>query len=407
MTDSAPTMDGLETTKAPELTPSKRRRTSSSPTPATTQAACVLPLRGTSLARFAADVGALAAATARHGKFMAAELYGPLVTPEHVGGWARLDAHPPSGGEAVTWLALDVEMCERRKDGVRFPVSACVTRTRWEASPDGVRAAQETLFDGLINPGDELNWWDDHQAQLLDWKDSIHGLKRSAHVAARKDLASIQDVQRLIVSRFDDTSFLVGHKLCADLQVLKIKGLCLKRRTIDTMLLHWGPRASAPGVRALLAEIDDNQVAGKAHDAAADVAATIAVAFFDVKRLTQGLDIGPAFAPAPLLAADDRQKCRVEIPERMVGRIIGKRGATLAKIRESCPQVFIEVASKQHELKDTRLVTMRAQASADIARCLDFIAAKVPDLQPVTDVAKTDLLEDVGVLRGGSSFRAV
>ena len=124
--------------------------------------------------------------------------------------------------------------------------------------------------------------------------------------------------------------------------------------------------------------------------------------------LSVGLGAGAfRFKAAPLLAADDRQKCRVEIPERMVGRIIGKRGATLAKIRESCPQVFIEVASKQHELKDTRLVTMRAQASADIARCLDFIAAKVPDLQPVTDVAKTDLLEDVGVLRGGSSFRAV
>ena len=119
------------------------------------------------------------------------------------------------------------------------------------------------------------------------------------------------------------------------------------------------------------------------------------------------MEIGPAFAPAPLLAADDRQKCRVEIPERMVGRVIGKKGATLAKIREACPQVFVEVASKQHALKDTRLVTLRAQASADIARCLDAIAAKVPDLQPVTDAAKTDLLEDVGVLRGGSSFRAV
>ena len=127
----------------------------------------------------------------------------------------------------------------------------------------------------------------------------------------------------------------------------------------------------------------------------------MAVAFFDVKRLTQGLEIGPAFAPAPLFAADDRQKCRVEIPERMVGRVIGKKGATFAKIREACPQVFVEVASKQHALKDTRLVTLRAQASADIARCLDAIAAKVPDLQPVTDAAKTDLLEDVGVLRWG------
>ena len=401
MTDSAPTMD------AADLTPSKRRRTAESPTPATSQQSYVLPLRGTSLARLACDVGAMAAATARHGKFMASELYGPLVAMEPAEGWARLDSKPMSGGEAVTWLCLDVEMCERRRDGERFPVSACVTRTRWEASIDGVRASQETLFDDKINPGEELHWWDDHQAQLIDWKDSVHGLSRQAHVAARGSLASVQDVQRIILSRFDDTCFLVGHKLCSDLRVLKIHGAALRRRSIDTMLLHWGPRASAPGVRQLLKQVDAPQSVGEAHDAAADVAATVAVAFFDVKRLTQGLEIGPAFAPAPLLAADDRQKCRVEIPERMVGRVIGKKGATLAKIREACPQVFVEVASKQHALKDTRLVTLRAQASADIARCLDAIAAKVPDLQPVTDAAKTDLLEDVGVLRGGSSFRAV
>ena len=101
------------------------------------------------------------------------------------------------------------------------------------------------------------------------------------------------------------------------------------------------------------------------------------------------------------------KRARITIHTARPGVVIGKKGATLAKIREACPQVFVEVASKQHALKDTRLVTLRAQASADIARCLDAIAAKVPDLQPVTDAAKTDLLEDVGVLRGGSSFRAV
>ena len=68
------------------------------------------------IARLAADVGAMAAATARHGKFMASELYGPLVAMEPAEGWARLDSKPPSGGEAVTWLCLDVEMCERRRD---------------------------------------------------------------------------------------------------------------------------------------------------------------------------------------------------------------------------------------------------------------------------------------------------
>ena len=94
-----------------------------------------LALSATQLGLLAASataaVATMAAATARHGKFMASELYGPLVAMEQAEGWARLDSKPMSGGEAVTWLCLDVEMCERRRDGERFPVSACVTRTRW------------------------------------------------------------------------------------------------------------------------------------------------------------------------------------------------------------------------------------------------------------------------------------
>ena len=55
-------------------------------------------------------------------------------------------------------------------------------------------------------------------------------------------------------------------------------------------------------------------------------------------------------------------------PERMVGRVIGKKGATLAKIREACPQVSSR--SPRAARFEGYAWSRVAQASADIARCL-------------------------------------
>ena len=76
----------------------------------------------------------------------------------------------------------------------------------------------------------------------------------------------------------------------------------------------------------------------------------------------------------------------------MVGRVIGKKGATLAKIRGRAPG-DVEVASKQHAPGHAPR-DFAGQTAPDIMGP-DAIAAKVPDLQP-GDTRKTDLLEDVG-----------
>ena len=75
-----------------------------------------------------------------------------------------------------------------------------------------------------------------------------------------------------------------------------------------------------------------------------------------------------------------------------VGRVIGKKGATLAAIRAAAPDVDVDVASKGHDTKPTRLVNLRAADPASIALCLDTIKTRVPDLAPITDAAKVDLL---------------
>ena len=398
--------------RADEGTPSKRQRTegeasSAAATPATPGDASSfsLPLvfrhKGVSLARLAADVGSLAAATSRHPRFASSELYGSLLespASEDWGAWLVLEAAPRSGGERVTWLAMDVEMCERRSDGARFPVSVCVKSIAWVGSGSGVAATQRTVIEGLVDPGDEVDWRGADADRRLDWKDEIHGLTRAAHAAAPR-LYGVGEVQAAIAKEVDDLTFLVGHKLCGDLKALRIRGAPLRRRAVDTMLLHWGPRMGAPGLRALLAAVPDAGDLGGfqagSHDAGDDVNATVRVALHDLARCGDGLDVGPAFAPRHAQAVDDRPRSHFEIPEALVGRLIGKKGAVLAALRAAAPAVDVDVASAAHPLKPTRLVKLRAADPAAIAHCLDQIKARVPNLARITDEAKRELAEAV------------
>ena len=77
----------------------------------------------------------------------------------------------------------------------------------------------------------------------------------------------------------------------------------------------------------------------------------------------------------------------------MVGRLIGKRGATLSAIKAACAGADVVVASKPHSLKPTRLVTVRAAEARIVAETLDEIARKVPDLVGIMEAAKTYLHE--------------
>ena len=196
-------------TDASQHTPSKRqRREAAAATPATPAAASPLRQRGVSLARVAADVGSLAAATSRHPRFASAELYGPLLGAADAGAagapWLELAAAPRPGGDRVTWLCVDVEMCERRSDGARFPLAVCAVALTWEAAAGGVAAAARTVVEGRVDPdcGEALGWRSPDYGDRLAWKDEVHGLAWADHVAAPALLA-LGDVQRALAAAWD------------------------------------------------------------------------------------------------------------------------------------------------------------------------------------------------------------
>jgi hypothetical protein len=402
----SPTRSAWET-DASQHTPSKRqRREAAAATPATPASPPSLRQRGVSLARVAADVGSLAAATSRHPRFASAELYGPLLGAADAGAagapWLELAAAPRPGGDRVTWLCVDVEMCERRSDGARFPLAVCAVALTWEAAAGGVAAAARTVVEGLVDPdcGEALGWRSPDYGDRLAWKDEVHGLAWADHVAAPA-LLGLGDVQRALAAAWDDTTFLVGHKLSADLRALRVRGDALRRRSIDTVLLHWAPRAAAPGLRALLADVPEGGAAraaaglgaraeGPAHDAGADVAATLVVALHDLLRCAAGLDAGPSFAPRAA-AAPRRPRATVDAPARLVGRVIGKRGAALAALRGAHPAVDVDVDSDAAAGGGSRVVVAGDDPAA-VAACLDALAARVPDLAAAAGAAKRDFL---------------
>ncbi|KAH8064347.1 protein N-acetylglucosaminyltransferase [Aureococcus anophagefferens] len=237
----------------PRHTPSKRqRREAAAATPATPAAPPSLRQRGVSLARVAADVGSLAAATSRHPRFASAELYGPLL--------------------------------------------------------------------GAADAG-------------------AAGAVARAAAAPRREATAL-------AAAWDDTTFLVGHKLSADLRALRVRGGALRRRSIDTVLLHWAPRAA--GLRA-----------------PADVPRAAARAAGSARAPRPGPRRGrrrrrdarrrpprpPALRGGP--RRGPRSRCRrprggpaaVDAPARLVGRVIGKRGAALAALRGAHPAVDVDVDS--------------------------------------------------------------
>ena len=51
-------------------------------------------------------------------------------------------------------IAMDVEMCERRSDGARYAVSAALLLG--VAGVDGELRERQTLFEALLDPGEDL-----------------------------------------------------------------------------------------------------------------------------------------------------------------------------------------------------------------------------------------------------------
>lgn len=323
--------------------------------------------------RIGAELGALAATTARHPKFASSAMYGPLLSINSVdeNGWLTLD-DAPSRKSRVKLISIDCEMCERISDGVQLPISAAMV-----AVMPG--APERVIFHGLIDPQTP-------QDEVL-WKTEIHGISADTIDEAKTSgrLFSVLDLHAILVPEWDDLTFLVGHSLSVDLKVLKIRGAALHRRVIDTMLVHWS--LGAPSLAAL--------AGATKHNALEDARAAASVVLTDIGVLIQTL-AAPAYRgnrtqrhTSALLHGDSRQTCAVSIfvPESTVGRVIGKKGATLDAIRKINPGCTVDVAAKGAVVSRKRKVTLRADSTSSVARCLEVLVSHVPELKAACESA--------------------
>lgn len=337
--------------------------------------------------RLCTELGALAATTARHPKFASSALYASLLTPSDDDTsleWLTLESIPRRGMRPKL-LAMDVEMCERLSDGAQLPVSAALI-----AIVPGV--GERVIFQGLIDPGLSLH-------DEVAWKTEIHGIgpETLSKAQAAGRLFSVGDVQALLAHEWDDLTFLVGHGLSGDLKVMKTRGPALRRRVIDTVLLHWSPGQGAPGLASLTGE-------KTMHDALSDARAAAKVVLDDIQELLSTLQVpanratkaaasSSSHATAPLkdkntdststtATTKDAYFHRhvIFVPERQVGRVIGKKGATLDAIKRANPDCCVELAPKGAEASSKRRLTLRSNSQKALKRCLDTILAHVPDL---------------------------
>lgn len=339
-----------------DTTPGKRRRASSH-TPATaTRRRC----DDDDLRTLCADLGALAAATARHPRFASSERYGSLLCGEQGDDWLVLDATPAKG--APTVLSIDVEMVERRSDGQRLAVSAAIVAATFVPEP-----VERVVFCGLVDPGsDDLNW-----------KTDIHGISAATveRAAANGELRTVADVQNAVANEWKSLTFLAGHSLHSDLKVLRICGPALLRRALDTALLHWQPRGGAPKLTALTP-------IATAHDALADAKAALGVVLDDLSELQASLAApsnrgGSACSSGGEAAPPSKHKAVVHVLEHHVGKLIGKRGATIESIvSKAGPGVRLDILPRDEDYDGTkRRVLVEADDPALLSKCIELIRA--------------------------------
>ncbi|KAJ1454143.1 hypothetical protein M885DRAFT_618385 [Pelagophyceae sp. CCMP2097] len=364
-------------------------------------------------ARVALEVGALAATTARHMKFANAEQYGPLLGPAPAGDWLVLEEAPRRALQA-TLIGIDVEMCERRSDKKRFPLSAAIVACRFEESRGGF--VEEVLFEGLLEPGEELKWWENKEA--FEWKDEIHGLSREAHALKRLngELTTLKAVQEVVRRHWDDMTFLVGHKLSADLAVLKVRGPVLRRRCVDTMLLHMAPAGSAPSLDSL-APAAMKRDPRHHHNATDDAVATLRVVQMDLANALDSLSAPlapgrnapqPTAAAAgdstpdasnapkgggamPAKAAAKNTTAVVDVPEKLVGKLIGKKGANFEKLRALCSPAGLQLSSQSEMAGAPRTLSLRALTVEGVSAALTALEKAAPDLAPHVQAARAAL----------------
>lgn len=269
-----------------------------------------------------------------------------------------LDATPAKGVPTV--LSIDVEMVERLSDGERIAVSAAIVAATFVPEP-----VERVVFCALLDPGsDDLNW-----------KTDIHGISSETveRAAASGELRTVADVQNAVANEWKSLTFLAGHSLHSDLKVLRIRGPALLRRALDTALLHWQPKAGAPKLTALTP-------IATAHDALADARAALGVVLDDLNELQASLAAPSHRATCPSGGCENnapapKHKVVVRILEHHVGKLIGKRGATIESIvNKAGPGVRLDVLPRDEDDDGTRRrVLVEATDPALLPKCVDLI----------------------------------
>ena len=165
-------------------------------------------------------------------------------------------------------LALDVEMIERRADGVRLPVSAALIS--YDLSPP--RQTKRELFSALVDPSDFDREWLSGPA-AYDYKEAFVGLDYKKLLAAhrRGEMSPVRDLQDLVQEHMHSATYLVGHALSNDLKVLRLHGPGLETRVVDTQALYPLPAGGHAKLKTLVEallpakEWQDFQAPGASH----------------------------------------------------------------------------------------------------------------------------------------------
>mmetsp|Transcript_41264 Transcript_41264/g.113513 ORF Transcript_41264/g.113513 Transcript_41264/m.113513 type:complete len:352 (+) Transcript_41264:56-1111(+) len=182
-------------------------------------------------------------------------------------GWRALPP-PPSARQRqpLALLAIDVEMIERKVDGLRLPVKVGLVRAALHDEGEG-ETILETILDSLVDPSAlDVSWADPADAAKWDFKEHITGLAASELRAAAGTSASVplSAVQASVAAALDAGAFLVGHNIASDLRALHLHGHGLRRRLIDTEALYPFEGQRRAPLRALVARLllDDGSGGG-------------------------------------------------------------------------------------------------------------------------------------------------
>ena len=347
---------------------------------------------------FVIECGGLAARSVT-GPRLYVEAFTPLLSgspPDAEGGW-RLVPLPVASDcrpNAVCLIALDVEMIERRADGLRLPIRASILSL---ALGDGGASFSEpdphalTIFDGLVDPSTVDASWAVDEGRW-DYKSEFTGVSAAELRVAREcgTMLPLADLQRQIIDAMrGHACFLVGHNLPSDLKAVRLHGPALRRRIIDTQAIYEYAGGGRPSLRSLVGALLPLSWGGfqaGSHSPADDANAALQLVVRELQLLASdgGRAVGawtPLDADAPATPA---VQAKLLIPESEVGRLLGKGGKQINSIRQLTGCTLSLAARVEGATPPPRLLVVSGEADgvrAAVARvrAACATAADLPD----------------------------